>query len=793
MTGRDKVSRRAFLLGLALVTAATLGLEVLQTRLLSVVTWYSLAFLVIAMGLFGLTAGALHVYFRPQEFAGEELMRALSRRAAQFALAIPLSLVLLLCLPLATGPASTTVVLFVLFSAALALPFYPAGMVVAAALTRTALPVGQVYAVDLLGAALGAPLMPWLLRQTDGETAILSIACVAALGAYAFAKAANAADSLRHSKLVFAVTVIVATLNGTTGSGLQPMWVKGRPDFPDYVLELWNSHSRIRVWPESNGPALLWGAGTRCATPAVDYRVLEIDAGAGTAMFHAPNGIAELEYLTCDVTDVANLIRPGGPAGIIGVGGARDLQAALLAHHAPVYGIEFNARMLELVQGPFGQKTGVPAHPDVRLIHDDGRSFFSRSHEQFRVIQASLIDTWAATGAGAHALGENSLYTVEAWRAFLERLEPDGVLTVSRWTQETLRVGSLSVGALLAFGAEAPRSHIALVSTPLIVTAIVARDPLTPADVRKLQRIALEKGFNVLVAPDLPVEDPALERVLAARTRAELDAVTLSRDADNRPPTDDRPYFFNVLPIEAAWRKIEPAVNMGSIVGNQLATRTLALSFISSSLLVLGAIVVPLMRRTRTGRRNNAGLGAGIAYFVTIGVGFMLAEVTLLQRLSLILGDPSYSLIVVVSSLVAAMGLGSWLSDRLPVTSAPLCYLFPLVIAAGLALNALAWPALSTFAIHASTPVRVMIAIAVTGSLGAMLGVAFPAGMRFAQTAQNEETPWFWGMNGVGSVLASSLAVIVSQRWGLTVAMLFAAGAYVCLLAPIAIWRRGRP
>ena len=70
--------------------------------------------------------------------------------------------------------------------------------------------------------------------------------------------------------------------------------------------------------------------------------------------------------------------------------------------------------------------------------------------------------------------------------------------------------------------------------------------------------------------------------------------------------------------------------------------------------------------------------------------------------------------------------------------------------------------------------------------------MAFPAGMRFAQPAYEAETPWFWGMNGVGSVLASSSAVIISQRWGLTVTLLFAAGLYVLLLVPIAVWTRSR-
>ena len=150
-------AQRPFLLGLFVVTAVTLALEVLVTRLLSVITWYSLAFLVIGMGLFGLTAGAVRVYLRPERYAPAVLGAQLARDALWLAVAIPVSYVLLLVVPLRVEPVATTVVLFVLFAATISLPFIAAGAIVAASLTRSGLPVGRIYAVDLAGAALGAP------------------------------------------------------------------------------------------------------------------------------------------------------------------------------------------------------------------------------------------------------------------------------------------------------------------------------------------------------------------------------------------------------------------------------------------------------------------------------------------------------------------------------------------------------------------------------------------------------------------------------------------------------------
>ncbi len=543
--------------------------------------------------------------------------------------------------------------------------------------------------------------------------------------------------------------------------------MKGRPDSQQYDAELWNSHSRVRIYKPVLWPALLWGAGTRCASPSVWQHGIDIDAGAETTLYEAPMGIESLRFLECDVTNVAAVLRPGGRAGIIGVGGSRDIQAALLTKHAPVYGIEFNGRMLELLRGPIGRTSGVPTNPDVHLVQDEGRSFMARKGPPFRLIQASLVDTWAATGAGAHALGENGLYTVEAWRTFFERLEPDGVFTVSRWRQEILRLSSLGVATLLDAGVRRPRDQLVLIGTPSLVSIILSRSPLTKRDRAALAAIAEEHGFE-LIAPGPKAGTPELLQVLSATSRRELDAATLSRDADYRPPTDDRPY-----------------ATIGSIEGNQLATRTLVLSFVASLALVTGAILVPLLRRARPRRRGGRLLWAGLAYFLLIGIGFMLVEVTLLQRLGLVLGQPTYSLIVVVSSLVGSTGFGALLSDHLPLSRRPYCFAGPVVIAGAVATLSMLWPVVLPHIMQEQLIVRIPFAVSVTALLGVLLGVAFPAGIRLVSAAQRDETPWFWGINGIGSVLASSLGIMIAQRYGLSVAQLSAALAYAALLVPI--------
>jgi hypothetical protein len=788
---RATIRQGPFLAGLSLVTSATLALEIVDTRLLSVLTWYSLAFFVIAMGLCGLTAGAVRVYLRRDEFDDERLGSALSRAALAFAVLTPVSRFLLLAVPLRTEPIATTAVLFLFFSCALALPFYPAGIAIAAAVTRSPFPVGRVYAVDLVGGAVGAAMSPLVLGFADASTAVLIISAVAAIGAAAFAHASGDVRAKRGGIAAFVVIGVLAIANGASDHGFRPLWVKERPQvYADIEQEFWNSHSRVEVFRPRQEPAMFWGLGTHCQPPVITERFLVIDGHAATPLYHAPSDLESLRFIECDVTDVANLLRPGGAAAIIGVGGSRDIQASLLAGHAPVVGVELNDRLLSILRGPLGEPTLVAHHPSVRLVHADARSYFARSGERFRIVQASLTDTWAATGAGAHALGENGLYTVEAWKTFLEHVEPGGVFTVSRWLAiETSRMLSLAVAALLELGARDPRAHIALITGGPVTTLIIGRNPLTPEDEATLDRIATEKGFVALVLPSRRTTAEPLELVLSSKSRSELESASLQDALDLRPSTDDRPFFFNALRLSSLWRPL-PSGTQGTIEGNLVATRTLGLTVLASLLLALATIAVPLLRARSVTSRLSPSLSAALAYFLLIGVAFMTVEIALLQRLSLVLGNPLYGLVVVLATLVFAAGLGSLASDRLPLERAPANLLVPIVIVVVVAVAAVAWPAVQSRLFVATTPVRIAGAVAVTAAVAFPLGFAFPAGIRLARLSHPEETPWFWGLNGIGSVVASSLAVLVALAFGLTALMLVGAGLYLSLVPVVWVMKR---
>ena len=206
-----------------------------------------------------------------------------------------------------------------------------------------------------------------------------------------------------------------------------------------------------------------------------------------------------------------------------------------------------------------------------------------------------------------------------------------------------------------------------------------------------------------------------------------------------------------------------------------------------SALLTLMGISAVLVGLFIVGPLAIAGRGAlrpgwprWLAYFGSLGAGFMLIEVALLQQFVLLLGHPVYSLTVTLFSLLLGTGIGSYLSrtiDPADVHHKLRQALLGVVVIAIAAIWLL--PPLIIAAIPAPRWVRIVAAAAVLVPAGAMMGVALPAGMRLLHARQPSLVPWAWGMNGALSVMGSTLAIFIAMNWGFSVTLLAGAAAYV--------------
>jgi hypothetical protein len=796
--------RGPFLAGVCLIAFSVLVFQVVQTRVLSVIAWYYLAFFAISVAMLGMTVGAVWVYLSRERFDPDRMSTMLVRFSLMSAFTMPASLLVQFTLITTFAPSLTTVVAWTLLLAAMAVPYVFAGIVVSVALTRSPFPVNQVYGVDLIGAALGCAVVVLVLDVLDGPSTIVLAGAVAALAAAAFAAGAPADEraALRTQRLwlrplpVAVALTVLAGINAAVPFGIRPIMVKDQLETQTLNrYEKWNSYSRITASPPTRGGPGLWAPAP--VIPAgidVPKVGLVIDGAAATLMPRYDGTRESIDYLRYDLVTLAYHLPGIRRAAVIGVGGGRDILTAHLFGVPHIVGVELNPIFVELLtrHPDYAPFSNVRALPDLRIYVDDARSWFASTPERFDLIQMSMIDTWAATGAGAFSLSENGLYTLEGWRAFLGRLEEKGIFTVSRWyrpgdSSEAARMVGLATAAVLDLGVADARPHLFIANENRVATLVLSRSPFTPEQIGKLREETERLGFQVMLAPDQPPKSELLRGIVAAKSLAEIDAFAIGSRLDLTVPTDKRPFFFNQLRFRdvpnVGLQLLRGQLSVGVIYGNLLASIALLLILGISIVAVLCTIVVPLAGAAR--QASTAFIAAGSSYFALIGLGFMLCEIAMLQYFGIYLGHPIYSLSVCLFSLILATGIGSLVSGRIAMDRLRNFAIWS--VAVGVYLVLLQWKLSDLF--EATTaqplPVRIGVALAIVMPLGFLLGFAFPTGMRLVEAIDRRPTAWFWGINGATGVLASVLAVMIGIAWGIDVTILASAVCYLALI-PVA-------
>ncbi len=794
--------------GLFLVTLSTLMLQLLLTRIFSVTMWYHFAFFVVSMAMFGMTIGALIVQLRPALFAEALVGRRLAECALLFALGSVLSFIAHLAMAasveMGDSVGSTAVFLGITF-AIVSVPFIFSGICVCLLLTRWPREIGRLYAADLAGAAFGCVTLIYVMRATDGPTAIFVVAAIAALGAWLLA---SAHASQRFARVCLVACVLLAlfasvhTLRVRAGSPLlQLAWVSHEKGRKEPVYEAWNSFSYLKVHGDAERPSrpAAWGL-SAAYTPTHGVRQLAvgIDSWASTVITGFAGDFAPIDYLGWDVTNLAHHLRRDADVLVVGSGGGRDVLSALAFDQRSVIAVEVNEDLIALLNDRYGEFSGhLDRDPRVRFENDEARSYIARSPDRWDILQISMIDTWAATAAGAFVLTENSLYTREAFHLFFSKLTPQGILSVSRWWSpqrpaEIYRLAALTVAALADVGVTDPSRHMAIVrhvpkrasNGAVVATLIASPSPLSDTDLAFLDGVVERMHFRYLLHPTA-TDDPLLEQIARG---GQLETVAAGFPLDISPPTDDRPFFFHMLRLSSLTTESGRREYWNDI--NTKAIAVLGGALVVVSLFTGICVLLPLLgRRSATSPRRAAPF---MIYFAGIGFGFLLIEMSQVQRLTVFLGHPTYGLSVVLSSLLLASGLGSLLSGRIDVTRSPrsgalhLAALVALLVVFGVATPSV------IEAFHAATmPARITVALAILFPPGLLMGMAFPLGMGLAAQRVPEVTAWLWGINGATSVCASVLGVAISLVHGIGVAFGIGATFYLIALFAYLSMRRG--
>ena len=766
-----------------LLSLAGLALENSLTRIFSITMWYHYAFMAISVAMLGMSTGAVKVYLA--DFASktdEELECLISKYSRLFAFSLIISLLTLLSIPFV--PRSTGIGYFTtaLIYTVAAVPFYFEGVAVSLILaTKYIKQANKLYAADLAGAAAGSIAFFALLSVTDAVSAIIFISSFGFFSAFAVSK--------KKTDLVLAICIIIFSVFNYTGRIFKIEWTKVDEGVQEAVVERniewesWTPFSRITVasMPDTNGFG--WGISGKMMSQFPDYKVeqknLKIDSAAATIITKNTMQLSKLIHLRYDITNFAHYLFPRSKVGVIGVGGGRDILSALHFEQKEIWGIEINGRILEALTKVYSNYTyNISALPNVHLVEDEARNFFEKNSDmQFDLIQASLIDSWAATASGAFVLTENSLYTLEAWKTFYSRLSDRGAITMSRWYYpkrpgELLRLVNLAYQTLLESGVKEPAKHIILVAVDYIPadqpleyhfgsgTIVVSKQPFTKESIDKAKELADLYGFETLIAGGEEKESVFKDIITPGKRESFMAKYAL----DLTPPTDDNPFFFNMLKPLTVIKGMD-VESEGVLSTNLMAIHNLMWLIAIVIVLSLFLIIIPLISKMETGVAK-AVFNRYTLYFTALGIGFMLIEISLIQKFAVFLGHPTYSILVVLFTMLLFSGLGSFTSKKLreKIGVKGLFILLILVVATVGSAN--------MFVLHffSSWPIapRIIYSFATMALAGFFMGMPFPTGLALLNKKVSGSAPWFWGVNGAASVVSSVAATAISIFYGIS-------------------------
>jgi SAM-dependent methyltransferase len=769
------------------VASATLSYQILITRFFSVMLYYHFAFAAVSLAMLGLTRGAMEVYNKPDRYAPEQVGVEFARHASWFAITGVGAMIAFLCVPLVV-PGDYVVVVLAVVAIAFIRPFTESGVCITLLLTRLPYSGGWLYAADLAGAALGCLGVIFILLVIDPVSAMLGIGALAAGAGWIVVRGSGDFRNLRLSGAValsLAAAAVLHTGLDISGNGhLGVFWAKGVQQIGT-LFERWNTYSRVRVTALGETAPIGWGF-AHTPTMKIDQNRLDIDADAATVITRYDGDISKLSYLKDDVINAAYLVQPPADVAVVGVGGGRDILSGLFFGAKHIRGIEINPAIFEVLTDKFADFSGhLDRQPGVSLVNAEARSYINHSPDRYDLVQISLIDTWAATAAGGLTLTENRLYTVEAWGDFYRALKPGGLLSVSRWYDpnghrgEFYRLVAIAASALQRQGVPAAElaDHVVALNVDNIVTVITRPDAFTKVQWQAARTRLLAQGFKILMGPDF-----TFDTVTSTLMSGKADAAYFASLPENvTPSTDDNPFFFYTARFGNIASRHAPILSK-----NNAAVSMTMLLIVMSFVACAYYIVTPFVRLAR--RMPLSTLTPPVIYFCAIGMGFMLIEISQMQRLMVFLGHPVYGLAVVLFTILLFGGIGSTtVGAQTPRPGAVIARLVALM--ATLMVAGLLTPLLTTWARSEATDMRILLSVLLLAPPAFCMGMMFPLGLGIWRR-HSELLPFFWSANGITSMFASVLGMALSIEFGITRTYALGVGFYAICALMIAVSRQ---
>lgn len=789
---RDADDTRRYYLEIFLISMAGLLIEISYTRIISYKLFYYWVYLVIGLALLGIGSGSVFVTIskRLRHSATRPILMWGSLAAA---LSVGLGYVVLARTPIDTlkiwdyGTRASVVNLgaLVLISFCLFASFVAIGIMIATLFGRRSEQIGRLYFADLAGAGLACLIVVFLI-STIGPPSVVCLAGV--LLAFVGLRLAWKASSVAlGGGAVLALVLLAGVVAPSLLPTLELDGVKEDVSGKENVYSAWSPVFRVDAVQVTDETKLLYHDGL-----------------PGSAIYRYDGDPSSLTRFDTDPRSLPFAVAGESPEDvmIIGAAGGNEILASLYYDAQHIDAIELNPVTYDLVANRFADYAGnIADDPKVNYVNGDGRSFLARSDDVFDIVWFPAPDSYAATNAassGAFVLSESYLYTQEAIEDSLDHLGGDGVLAAQfgefdyeNKPNRTTRYVATAREALAARGIDDPTDHIMVATTPAVgfgtqlSTILVKEEPFTPEEIEAFTT-GLEpiEGSTLRYAPGQPVEGEPVSDLITAEG-SEVDTFFAQYPFEVHAITDDGPFFWHFTPFKevagdfttsVVADDLEVAIGERVLILLLIVATGFAAVFLLLPFVAIRDIFVALPQK-----------GRSATYFAALGFGFIFFEVTLIQKLTLFLGYPTYSLTVTLASILLFTGVGALLSGR--YKDRPHAVI-PILLGAIIALTlfyAFGLPLVTDALLTTPLFVRIATAFLVLAPLGICLGTFMPLGLGAVAAKTDhpsEYVAWGWAVNGFASVVGSVLTTMLAMTFGFDVVLFVALGVYcIALLA----------
>ncbi|MEA1939705.1 MAG: hypothetical protein U9N03_03470, partial [Candidatus Caldatribacteriota bacterium] len=757
-------------MGIFFFSVSALLFELSLTRLFSILQWNYLAFMIISIAFLGYGASGtfLSVFSGILNKAnGRNLYRYLLFFSLIFSFGSLLSLFIISKIPFDLYRITIDryqLIYLVAYYLVIALPFFFAGICISLAISKFPKKVNKIYFCDLTGASLGCISFLVLANYVSLSQLLIIPSLLSFLASFLFSLKLKDKRTVIYAVGIFVFIILFSGAENFYSFPVNPyksLFTLLRYPQSKIIEKYDNSFSRLEI-VKSKGVRYAPGLSLNFSGEIPEQLGMVTD-GNGLSAISKLKGESNLEELKkIEFSDYLSsslgfhLIGNAENRGkilIIGPGGGLDILGGIYNKAEEIWGIEMNPDVKILLEDKLADYSGnIYNRKEVTILTGEGRSVLKGLDQKFDLIQISLIGSSNTASGGFYSISENYLYTVEAFMDFWQHLSDGGKLGITRWLKfpprEIVRLCSISLEALYRMGIERPENHLAVIRSWGTSTLILSKKEIREEEIRIIKDFCDERNFDVVYFPGIKGEEVNINHVLEESYYYQeiTQLVNSFREGKQKDfydscffnvsaVTDNQPYFFYTLKWQNIPKIIKSTANWQPLIewGNLILFAT----FIQGIIFSIIFIFLPLFlkRSPLTKRKVNFPF---LLYFASLGLGYMLLEISFIQKFILYLTNPSYSTSIIIFSFLFFSGLGSFYSKRIERNYVGSLKIIIFVLCGLLIIYQFILPCIFNTTLKYNLIVKIFITVGLILPLGFLMGMPFPIGIRLVNSIYRE-------------------------------------------------------